>query len=212
MNNNNRAEIGTGQFLYGFCCVSQSFCCCFVLFYLEFVWVDFLLIDGRRSRKKLCIFTRCQCVIFSSSRPFFHFSIDRSQQKLDRSQTYFRIWYWQEKIIKISNPYEMLIESKSLVSIEMIEQHRNFIQWFIVDVKFIELKSMKNQIWIVSHDERRKMTASRKKRKRNGMMTWRGGMAHILYNLHDDAPDKDKFVQFISNYFLEHIECWMASK
>lgn len=106
----------------------------------------------------------------------------------------------------------MLIESKSLVSIEMIEQHRNFIQWFIVDVKFIELKSMKNQIWIVSHDERRKMTASRKKRKRNGMMTWRGGMAHILYNLHDDAPDKDKFVQFISNYFLEHIECWMASK
>lgn len=75
----------------------------------------------------------------------------------------------------------MLIESKSLVSIEMIEQHRNFIQWFIVDVKFIELKSMKNQIWIVSHDERRKMTATRKKTQakwNDDVARWHG--PHII--------------------------------
>lgn len=78
------------------------------------------------------------------------------------------------------------------------------IQWFITDVKFIELKSMKNHKWIESHDESWRWQHSKstyafkrtkkKTSKRNIIIKWHG--PHIMQSA--QCPDKDKFVQFIS--------------
>lgn len=73
---------------------------------------------------------------------------------------------------------------------------------------------MKNQIWIESHDEREDDSRMQthvhnihwEGKNTSEMDWWRGsgGGPHIIQSAR--RPDKDKFVQFISNYFLEHTQ------